>query len=171
MNGYAVRRDRIDGTSPRRLLLLARISLGCGILMLCNQSARATAPIQQTTNPTAFSNFYSVVDMTTGPTSDLGTGSIIDSDIVTQGGQQIGYFCVLTANHVIAAGASGIGFGYLGDGTNTANSFANTYNYTNVISGGSTGTEDLSVAIVRYGVVDPFFVSVKDLKLWTPPRL
>jgi hypothetical protein len=182
MNGKAVRERRkavrcgaLDrgavylGTFLHRIVKPAAISVACGALLVFNQYAWATAPIQQTTNPTAFSTFYSVVDMTTGPTSDLGTGSIIDSDIVNQGGQQIGYFCVLTANHVIAGGASGIGFGYFGDGTNTANSFSNTYNYTNVVSGGSTGKEDLSVAIVRYGVVDPFFISVQDLKLWTPP--
>jgi hypothetical protein len=103
------------------------------------------------------------------PTADLGTGSIIDSDVVTEGSEQIGYFCVLTADHVIAGGATGIGFGYFGDGTNGAHSFAVTYPIVSSVRGGSTGQEDLAVAVVRYGVVDPNFVSVKDLQLWTPP--
>jgi hypothetical protein len=147
----------------------ACVLLVCTTLLSANRSAWATAPIQQTTNPTAFSTFFSVVDMIISPTADLGTGSVIGSHIVTQGNDQIGYFCVLTANHVIAQGANSIGFGYFGDGTNGANSFANTYPIINVVSGGSSGTEDLSVVTVRYGVVDPFFVSVQDLKIWTPP--
>ena len=36
-------------------------------------------------------------------------------------------------------------------------------------TGGSTGTKDLAVAIVRYGPIDPFWASIKDLKLWSPP--
>jgi hypothetical protein len=151
--------------------LRASLSLACGIALSLSGLASATAPIQQTTSPTAFSNFFSVVDMTISPTVDEGTGSIIGSHIVDEGNQQIGYFCVLTADHVIsgATPATSIGFGYFGDGTNGANSFSQTYPIVSLYRGGSTGNEDLAVAVVRYGVVDPFFVSVKDLQLWTPP--
>jgi hypothetical protein len=152
--------------------LRATFSLACGIAVSLSGLARATAPAQQTTNPTAFSNFFSVVDMLQDPSTKVGTGSIIDSEYVTQGNQQIGYFCVLTADHVNTPPglvANQIGFGYAGDGNNSATSFAQTYSYVKVAHGGATGNEDISVAVVRYGVVDPFFASVKDLKLWTPP--
>ena len=138
--------------------------------MLFGQTVRAAAPIQQTTNPAPFSNYYSIVDMTKSATLDVGTGSIIGSHYVTEGNEQIGYFCVLTADHVIAGKRpNSIGFGYFGDGTNGANSFSATYPIVKTARGGSTGQEDLAVAIVKYGVVDPFFVSVQNLKLWTPP--
>lgn len=141
------------------------------LVLLC-QPVWATAPIQQTTSPTAFSNLYSVVDMLQDPKLAVGTGSIIDSDIVQQGDEQIGYFCVLTADHVVTPPglvANQIGFGYVGDGNNTANSFIGTYKFTNVAHGGATGNEDIAIAVVRYGVVDPFFTSVQDLKIWNPP--
>ena len=164
----AQRATRIGRSLPLQRSL-ACVSLACGILWSLSGLANATAPVQQTTNPTAFGNLFSVVDMTTSPTADLGTGSVIMDHIVDDGNTQIGYFCVLTAAHVTAGGASGIGFGYFGDGTNGANSFSQVYPITKVFSGGSTGNEDLSLAVVRYGVVDPFYASVQDLKLWTPP--
>ena len=102
--------------------------------------------------------------MVSSPTVDIGTGSIIDSDVVNN----VGYFCVLTAAHNFPS-STAIGFGYFGDGTNGANSFATTYPVVNVQMGGSTGTKDLAVAVVRYGAIDPFWASVKDLSLWSPP--
>ncbi len=169
MNGKATFRDHARQSRSRIGRLPIPVILACSALFMVCHSAWATAPVQQTTNPTAFSNFYSVVDMTKSPTVDVGTGSIIGSHYITEGAQQIGYFCVLTADHVVAAGANSIGFGYFGDGTNPANSFAATYPIVNTVRGGSTGNEDLAVAFIRYGVVDPFFVSVQDLQLWTPP--
>src|SRR5215475_49096 len=126
----------------------------------------ATAPIQQRTNPAAppaGDNLFSVVDLVSSPTTDIGTGSIIDSHV--DPATQIGYFCVLTAAHNFPS-STAIGFGDFGTAPNGANSFATTYPIISHASGGSTGTKDIAVAIVRYGPIDPFFISVKDLALW-----
>ncbi len=149
-----------------------RAALAWAAVVSVCQPVWATAPIQQVTNPTQFDNLYSVVDMLQDPKLAVGTGSIIDSDVVQQGNEEIGYFCVLTADHVVTPPglvANQIGFGYVGDGDNPANSFGDTYKFTNVAHGGATGNEDIAVAVVRYGVVDQFFNSVTDLKLWNPP--
>jgi len=132
--------------------------------------AQATAPIQQRTNPVAPAGgpsdpLFSVIDLVSSPTTDIGTGSIIDSHVDAN---NIGYFCVLTAAHNFP-NSTAIGFGDFGTAPNGANSFATTYPIINVSSGGSTGTKDIAVAIVRYGPIDPFWTSIRDLKLWAPP--
>ena len=129
----------------------------------------ATAPIQQRTNPAAppaGDNLFSVVDLVSSPTTDIGTGSIIDSHV--DPATQIGYFCVLTAAHNFPS-STAIGFGDFGTAPNGANSFATTYPVVSYQTGGSTGTKDLAVALVRYGPIDPFWASIKDLALWSPP--
>src|SRR5262249_38824992 len=66
------------------------------LLLLFAGRLEATAPIQQRTNPAAppaADKLFSVVDLVSSPTADIGTGSIIDSHI--DPATQIGYFCVL----------------------------------------------------------------------------
>ncbi len=139
--------------------------IACALILLTIvPAAVAIAPSVQRTDPVMFDKFFSVVDLVNSPTNDIGTGSVIGKIITPD---QIGYFCVLTAAHNFPA-STGIAFGYWGDGTNPANSFANTYPITHSFTGGSTGRKDLAVAGVRYGQIDPFFVSVKDLSLWSP---
>jgi hypothetical protein len=134
-------------------------------------TALATAPIQQRTNPNAFDNTYSVVDLLTnsGGTADVGTGSVIGSHIDTANGD-IGYFCVLTCAHNFP-NSTAIGFGDFGRNGNGANAYTSTYPIVKLSTGGSTGSKDLAVAVVRYGPVDPFFVSVVDLGLWSAPAV
>jgi hypothetical protein len=134
-------------------------------LVLVSSAVQATAPIQQRTNPAAFDNLYSVVDMVASRTADIGTGSIIDKHINVNG---IGFFCVLTADHNFPD-AKAIGFGDWGTAPNPANGFASVYPVVALGTGGSTGTKDIAVAIVRYGAVDAFFNGVEELDLWSPP--
>jgi hypothetical protein len=148
---------------------LGRTALVVSIVLFIAGPLSATAPIQQRTNPQkppAGDNLFSVVDLVSSPTNDLGTGSIIDSHIDPL--TQIGYFCVLTADHNFPT-STAIGFGDFGTAPNGATSFSMTYPIISHASGGSTGTKDIAVAIVRYGPIDPFFISIKDLALWAAP--
>ena len=61
--------------------------------------------------PPAGDNLFSVIDLVSSPTTDIGTGSIIDSHV--DPATQIGYFCVLTAAHNFP-GSTAIGFGDFG---------------------------------------------------------
>ncbi len=156
-----------------RCLGLLSLSLALLAATLGAPQAWAIAPAQQQTNPTLGTSLYDVVNLVTDPTLsvgavDAGTGSIIDSEVV----DGIGYFCVLTAQHVVAdANINRIGFGSWGDGTNGANSYIPTYPITSHYDGGATGGEDISVAVVRYGTPDAFFDTVSEnaLSLWSPP--
>jgi hypothetical protein len=148
---------------------LSRTALVASIVLLIAGPLSATAPIQQRTNPQAppaGDNLFSVVDMVASATTDIGTGSIIDKHIDPT--TQIGYFCVLTADHNFP-NSTAIGFGDFGTAPNGATSFSTTYPIISHASGGSTGTKDLAVALVQYGPIDPFFVSIKELSMWAAP--
>ena len=165
-NGF---RHSAISRSLQKLPVFSAVVLACGAVLLSAPQAWAIAPMQQRTDPARGTSLYDVVDMVSSPTVDVGTGSIIDSMIDTN--LNIGYFCVLTARHVATGGATAIGFGYWGDGTNPANSFATTYPITNHFDGGATGNEDISVEVVRYGTPDRFFfdAAANTLGLWSPP--
>ena len=132
--------------------------------------AIAIAPMQQQTNPAAFSNLFSVVDTLNNAagTADVGTGSIFMSS--TSNG--IGYFCVLTCAHNFPSSAD-IGFGVWGSNGNGATSFtgSNVFPIIGYATGGPTGSADLAVALVRYGPVNTFFNNVVDLSMWNAPAL
>lgn len=152
-----------------RATALVRGIVGGCLILATTLPAVAIAPPEQRTNPTQFDNFFSVVDMDKAPTlgnvtGTVGTGTVIGSEIINN----IGYFCVLTADHNIPTSTS-IGFGDFGVAPNPAGAFTN-YPIVNVARGGSTGKEDIALAVIQYGAVDPFFVSVKDIGLWTPPN-
>ena len=163
------------GDSSRKFLVSAAVLLAWAALLLGASQAWAIAPMQQTTNATLGSSLYDVVNLVTDPTLSVGavnagTGSIIDAEIDTN--LNIGYFCVLTAKHVVAdPNINQIGFGSWGDGVNGANKYTPTYPITNHFDGGATGNEDISVAVVRYGTPDAFFntVAANVLGLWSPP--
>jgi hypothetical protein len=153
---------------------LARTCIHCALVfstvVVLAAPVQATAPIQQRTNPVAPAGgpadpLFSVIDLVSSPTTDIGTGSIFESHADAS---NIGYFCVLTAAHNFP-NSTAIGFGDFGTAPNGANSFATTYPIISFQSGGSTGTKDIAVAIVRYGPIDPFWASIRDLKLWAPP--
>src|SRR5262249_61344785 len=120
---------------------LSRTALVVSIVLFIAGPVCAIAPIQQRTNPQAppaGDNLFSVVDLVSSPTVDIGTGSIIDTHInpITQ----IGFFCVLTADHNFP-NSTAIGFGDFGTAPNGANSFSTTYPIISHASGGSTGTK------------------------------
>ncbi|HEY4761860.1 MAG TPA: PEP-CTERM sorting domain-containing protein [Thermoguttaceae bacterium] len=152
--------------NEKKFRIFIRVFLVLALMLGMAATLQATAPVEQRTNPDGvnFDNLYSVVDMVSSPTVDIGTGSIIHKMDI----EGIGYFCVLTADHNFP-NSTAIGFGDWGTAPNPANAFATTYPIIHVESGGSTGTKDIAVATVRYGPTDLFWASIKELSLWAAP--
>ena len=147
-------------TSPNGFLKSIVAALAGCALLFCAFSVYATGPDYQLTNPTQGANLYSVVDFWTANAAgqDSGTGSVIDKMVI--GG--VGYFCVLTADHVMTAGSSFVSFG-------NGNPSANIFPYAGQMRLGPGGNEDIAVVAIRYtgNPADAFFTSVLTLGLTT----
>ncbi|MBI3838760.1 MAG: PEP-CTERM sorting domain-containing protein [Planctomycetia bacterium] len=151
------------------------VVLALGAALLNAPRAWAIAPMQQRTDPALGTTLYDVVNLVTDPTLSVapvnaGTGSIVRTEIDEN--LNVGYFCVLTAKHVVDdPNINRIGFGFWGDGTNGANKYNPVFPITNHFDGGATGGEDISVAVVRYGTPDAFFntIAANTVGLWSPP--
>jgi hypothetical protein len=152
----------------RPLSVRARpLGLALTLTMLAATSALADAPSNQIVpDPIpaqgTLNTLNSVVNIDLANGRIDGTGSIV-SAVVVNG---VGYFCVLTADHVVADLPTTIAFGNSGNPpTNTKyNILPGTNN-----RGGSTGLEDIALFTVRYGAPDAFFRSLTPFSLATPP--
>jgi hypothetical protein len=117
-----------------------------GVFACLSSAAYAIAPSDQVIVPTPGSSLYSVVDLFQGPnpTTDTGTGSIIGKMQVGD----LGFFCVLTADHVITGGANYIGVGTSGGVPPPP---SQRLQFATVAAGGASGTEDLRIGSVTVG--------------------
>lgn len=104
-------------------------------------------------------NLNSVVQLDTA-TQFVGTGSIICTFVGAEGN---GHFVVLTADHVIGGGANRIAFQNSAVPGTPAG--PPDYAITQTFRKGSTGTVDIALAVVDYGMApDAFFNAVVSLK-------
>jgi hypothetical protein len=164
---------------PHRFLSLA--SLVAVTVLLATPSAQAIAPSQQRTNPAQGTSQFDVVDLLNNNNvkqvagqnlgaETVGTGSIIGTRVVGN----VGYFCILTADHNFP-GSKLIGFGDKNPGA-AAGTFANTFNITRNIQ---IGTADMDIAFARFGAIPAngpglqFWNDVKNntLGIWNPPNV
>jgi hypothetical protein len=141
--------------------------LALALTMLAATSALADAPSNQIVpDPLpaqgTLDMLNSVVNIDLANGRIDGTGSILKAEVVNG----IGYFVVLTADHVVADLPTTIAFG--NNGNPPTNTRYNIIAGTNT-RGGSTGLEDIALFAVRYGAPDAFFRSLVSFHIATPP--
>jgi hypothetical protein len=141
---------------------VVRIGLAVWGVVAMALPAVATGPNNQVVpNPAVDANLNSVVQMSFlngGNNQTLGTGSIIDKFTV----RGVGYFCVLTADHVIAGGATRISF-QNGNGV-PLTTFPIDYSL-RFIGANGVDRPDMALSLVRFGAPNAAFNNVVNLSL------
>jgi hypothetical protein len=159
----------------RSILRSAPITaFSCTILLMSLSAAFATGPNNQVVpNPATagFNTLSSVVaveNVTGGVIVGSGTGSGTVIDSYVNPSTNIGYLCVLTADHVVTGGANMISFPNVTLGA--APPAAGTYPIIarQQVAGIGVGQNvDANVVLVQYGAPDAFYFGVPDKSLVT----
>jgi hypothetical protein len=146
-------------------------ALACGLLLVSLPAAHAIGPNNQVVpNPApgatnTFSSVVGVVGIGGGTINTNGSGTVIDSYI--DPATNVGYLCVLTADHNLPNANSIIFPNYTPGAAPPASGVYSIIDNQEVAGIGVGQKVDLNVVLVRYGTPNAFYFGVADKSLTT----